>query len=72
MERQTAAMRELSRRAFLESETPMDDSPAPIDQARAQRLCPVNATHAAALRRARVEHGGRSRTDNALVLHQVG
>ncbi|MFF4179547.1 hypothetical protein [Streptomyces sp. NPDC001750] len=60
VERQTAAMRELSRRAFPEPDTIPDDAPAPIDQARAQRRRQAAATEAAALRRARAERAAQS------------
>ncbi|MDX3170277.1 DciA family protein [Streptomyces scabiei] len=55
VERQTAAMRELSRRAFPEPDVVPDDAPAPIDAARAQRRRQAAVTEAAALRRARQE-----------------
>ncbi|WP_093804219.1 DciA family protein [Streptomyces sp. Wb2n-11] len=55
VERQTAAMRELSRRAFPEPDVVPDDAPAPIEQARVQRRRQAAATEAAALRRARAE-----------------
>ncbi|MFZ3491679.1 DUF721 domain-containing protein [Streptomyces sp. 5.8] len=58
VERQSAAMRELSRRAFPEPPTVPDDAPAPIDQARVQRRRQAAATEAAALRRARQERAG--------------
>ncbi|KOG14618.1 DciA family protein [Streptomyces viridochromogenes] len=59
VERQTAAMRELSRRAFPEPDVPPDDAPAPIDATRAQRRRQAAATEAAALRRARQERAAR-------------
>ncbi|MGW1328181.1 DUF721 domain-containing protein [Streptomyces antibioticus] len=59
VERQTKAMRELSRRAFPEPEAAPDDAPAPIDQARIQRRRQAAVTEAAALRRARAEKAGR-------------
>ncbi|MBK3603288.1 MULTISPECIES: DciA family protein [unclassified Streptomyces] len=59
VERQTAAMRELSRRAFPEPDDVPDDAPAPIEQARAQRRRQAAATEAAALRRARAERAAR-------------
>ncbi|MFF1405087.1 DciA family protein [Streptomyces sp. NPDC058294] len=59
VERQTAAMRELSRGAFPEFKAGPDDAPAPIEQARAQRRRQAAATEAAALRRAREEKAGR-------------
>ncbi|WP_274919466.1 DciA family protein [Streptomyces sp. WZ-12] len=58
VERQTKAMRELSRRAFPEPDVAADDAPAPIDQARLQRRRQAAATEAAALRRARQERAG--------------
>ncbi|MEV6123058.1 DUF721 domain-containing protein [Streptomyces sp. NPDC052077] len=58
MERQTRAMRELSRRAFPEPDIAPDDAPAPIEQARLQRRRQAAATEAAALRRARAERVG--------------
>ncbi|MFG3042817.1 DUF721 domain-containing protein [Streptomyces sp. NPDC048330] len=60
VERQTAAMRELSRRAFPEPDVAADDAPAPIEQARLQRRRQAAATEAAALRRARAEKAGRT------------
>ncbi|MGQ7754843.1 DUF721 domain-containing protein (plasmid) [Streptomyces sp. WC2508] len=59
VERQTAAMRELSRRAFPEPDVVVDDAPAPIEQVRLQRRRQAAATEAAALRRARDEKAGR-------------
>ncbi|MFF4647240.1 DUF721 domain-containing protein [Streptomyces sp. NPDC001389] len=53
--RQTATMRELSRRAFPETDVTADDAPAPIEQARAQRHRQAAATEATALRRACAE-----------------
>nr|AAZ23098.1 hypothetical protein [Streptomyces fradiae] len=54
-ERQTAAMRALSRRTF-----PNDPGPAPIEQARTdRRRRQADASHAAALRRARAERETR-------------
>jgi predicted nucleic acid-binding Zn ribbon protein len=58
VERQTAAMRELSRRAFPEPDDVSDDAPAPIEQARTERRRQADASHAAALRRARAEKAG--------------
>ncbi|MFF7146248.1 hypothetical protein ACFZB5_34595 [Streptomyces nodosus] len=57
VERQTAAMRELSRRAFPEPEAVPDDAPTPIEQARAERRRQAAATETAALRRARAAAG---------------
>ncbi|MFH9118374.1 hypothetical protein [Streptomyces globisporus] len=58
VERQTRAIRELSRRAFPESGVALDDAPASIEQARVQRRRQAAATEAAALRRARAEKAG--------------
>jgi hypothetical protein len=52
LERQTQAMRELSRRAFPESEAAPGDVLAPIEAVRLQRRRQAAATEAAALRRA--------------------
>jgi hypothetical protein len=62
VEQQTKAMRELSRRAFLEPVA------VPADTARAQRCCQAAAAEAAALCRARAraccpEGAGRGRCD---------
>ncbi|WP_086705734.1 DciA family protein [Streptomyces antimycoticus] len=59
VERQTAAMRELSRRAFPETDVVPDDVRAPIEQARLERRRQAAATEAAALRRARAERAAR-------------
>ncbi|MFD3665801.1 DciA family protein [Streptomyces sp. NPDC058659] len=59
IERQTRAMRELSRRAFPDPDPDPDDAPAPIDGARMQRRRQAAVTEAAALRRARAEKAGR-------------
>jgi hypothetical protein len=58
VERQTAAMRALSRRAFPEPDVVPDDAPAPIEQVRLQRRRQAAATEAAALRRARAKRAG--------------
>ncbi|MFE6904114.1 DciA family protein [Streptomyces sp. NPDC057717] len=58
VERQTAAMRELSRRAFPEPDAVPDGAPAPIEQARTKRRRQAAVSHAAALRRARAEKAG--------------
>ncbi|GGV89904.1 DciA family protein [Streptomyces massasporeus] len=58
VERQTRAMRELSRRAFPEPDVVSDDAPALIEQVRLQRRRQAAATEAAALRRARAEKAG--------------
>ncbi|MFH9663585.1 hypothetical protein ACH4NF_35495 [Streptomyces sp. NPDC017248] len=63
VERQTAAMRELSHQAFPEPDVVPDDAPAPIEQARAQRRRQAAATEAAALRRARAEKVGSQRIE---------
>ncbi|MFF4788625.1 DUF721 domain-containing protein [Streptomyces sp. NPDC001276] len=49
VERQNAALRELSRRAFRESDVAPEDAPAPVEAARAQRPRQAAATEAAAL-----------------------
>lgn len=59
IERQTRALRELSRRAFPDREPDPDDAPAPIDAARIQRRRQAAVTEAAALRRARAERAAR-------------
>lgn len=59
VERQTAAMRALSLRAFPEPEAVADDQSAPIEQARIERRRQAAATEAAALRRARAERAAR-------------
>ncbi|MFG3142434.1 DciA family protein [Streptomyces sp. NPDC048211] len=69
VERQNRAMRELSRRAFPETDVVADDAPAPIDQARTQRRREADASHAAALRRARAERAARE-AGTAVVLPQ--
>ncbi|MGW6875854.1 DciA family protein [Streptomyces xanthophaeus] len=58
IERQNRAMRELSRRAFPETDVILADVPAPIEQARAHRRRQAAATEAAASRRARAERAG--------------
>ncbi|MFD9794214.1 hypothetical protein ACFWXK_25060 [Streptomyces sp. NPDC059070] len=57
--RQTAAMRELSRRAFPEPDGIPDGVTAPIEQPRLERGRQAAATEAAALRRARAERAAR-------------
>ncbi|MFF4179503.1 DUF721 domain-containing protein [Streptomyces sp. NPDC001750] len=59
VKRQTAAMRELSYRAFPEPGAVADDAPAPIEQALVQRRRQAAASEAAALRRARAERAAR-------------
>jgi hypothetical protein len=58
VERQTRAMRELSRRAFPEPEAVPDDQPVLIEAPRVQRRREAAVTHAAAVRRARAERVG--------------
>ncbi|MFD5412440.1 hypothetical protein [Streptomyces nojiriensis] len=65
VERQTAAMRELFRRAFPEPEVVADDAPAPIEQVRLQRRRQAAVTEAATLRRARAEKAGMLPRDTA-------
>ncbi|MFE5717893.1 hypothetical protein [Streptomyces erythrochromogenes] len=67
VERQAAAMRELSRRAFPDPDVAADDEPAPIEQARAQRRRQADVSHAAALRRARAERTTRETRTAAAV-----
>lgn len=67
VERQTAAMRELSRRAFPEPEAAAEDAPAPIEQARSERRRQADASHAAAVRRARAERAARAAGTEAAV-----
>ncbi|WP_327389387.1 hypothetical protein OG728_02125 [Streptomyces microflavus] len=56
VERQTAAMRELFRRAFPEIDVAVpDDATAPIERARTERRRQADASHAAVLRRGRAE-----------------
>ncbi|MFF9278916.1 hypothetical protein [Streptomyces griseosporeus] len=59
VERQTALMWDLSRRAFPEPDVVLDDETAPIEQARLERRRQTAATEAAALRRARAERAAR-------------
>lgn len=68
VERRTTAMRELSRRAFPETDVVVpEDAPAPIEQARAQRRRQAAVTEAAALRRARAERAARLAGTEAVV-----
>lgn len=54
-------MRELSHRVFPETDvTVPDDVPAPIEQTRTERRRQADASHTAALRRARAERAGRA------------
>ncbi|MGW1729110.1 hypothetical protein ACWCQK_40495 [Streptomyces sp. NPDC002306] len=46
VERQTAAMRSLSRRAFPEPDVVSDDAPAPIENVRAKRRRAADVSHA--------------------------
>ncbi|MFE0489186.1 DciA family protein [Streptomyces griseoaurantiacus] len=70
VERQTRAMRALSRRAFPEPETTASGQPAPIEQARTERRRQADASHAAALRRARAERAAREAGTAAAVTPQ--
>ncbi|MFI1568341.1 DciA family protein [Streptomyces sp. NPDC020490] len=70
VERQTAAMRELSRRAFPEPDAVPVDAPAPIEQARSERRRQADASHAAAVRRARAERAAREAGTVAAVTPQ--
>jgi hypothetical protein len=71
VERQTRAMRELSRRAFPEPEVSSQEQPAPIEVVRIQRRREANATHAAALRRARAEREGRADAQPSAVMQRT-
>ncbi|WP_406704152.1 hypothetical protein [Streptomyces albidoflavus] len=71
VERQTAAMRELSRRAFPEPDVVVpEDAPAPIEQARAERRRQADVSHVAAVRRARAERAAREARTVAAVTPQ--
>ncbi|MGC5543659.1 hypothetical protein ACPYPE_23600 [Streptomyces griseus] len=59
MERQTAAMRELSRRAFPKTDVAVDEAPTPFDATRSERRRQAEVTRVAALHRARAEKAGR-------------
>ncbi|MDT0435166.1 MULTISPECIES: hypothetical protein [Streptomyces] len=50
-------MRELSRRAFPETDVVADDALAPIERARSERRRQADVSHAAAVHRARAERG---------------
>ncbi|MET8615831.1 DciA family protein [Streptomyces misionensis] len=67
VELQTAAMRELSRRAFPEPGAVSDDAPAPLEEARTGRRRQADASRAAALRRARAERAAREAGTSAAV-----
>ncbi|MEU5053537.1 DciA family protein [Streptomyces sp. NPDC021096] len=69
VERQTAAMRELSRRAFPDTEPA--DVPAPLEAVRLQRRRQAAATEAAALRRARAERAARRSGTTAVVAQRA-
>ncbi|MET8746172.1 DUF721 domain-containing protein [Streptomyces sp. NPDC004728] len=70
VERQTAAWRELSRRAFPEPPAVPDDVLAPIEQARVQLRRQAAATEAAALRRARIERPRGAQVPGVVPLQQ--
>ncbi|MFC8009274.1 DciA family protein [Streptomyces cinereoruber] len=71
VERQAAAMRGLSRRAFPEADVVVPgDAPAPIEQARAGRRRQADASHAAAVRRARAERAAKEAGTVAAVTPQ--
>ncbi|TGZ12406.1 hypothetical protein DV517_75010 [Streptomyces sp. S816] len=67
VERQNAVMRELSRRAFPEPDAVPDDTPAPIEQARSEHRRQADASHAAAVHRARAERAVREAEMAAVV-----
>ncbi|WP_331758198.1 DciA family protein [Streptomyces anulatus] len=68
VERQSAAMRALSLRAFPEAHEPADDAPAPIEQASIEGRRRADASYAAAVRRARAERAARGAGTAAAVL----
>ncbi|MEU5443717.1 MULTISPECIES: DciA family protein [Streptomyces] len=59
VERQAAAMRELSLRAFPEPDNVPDDAPTPFDATRSERSRQAEVSRAAALCRARQERAAR-------------
>ncbi|UQI49872.1 DciA family protein (plasmid) [Streptomyces sp. HU2014] len=67
VERQTAAMRALSSRAFPEPDVVADDAPAPIEQVRLARRRQAAASEAAALRRARADRAARNAGTAAVI-----
>jgi predicted nucleic acid-binding Zn ribbon protein len=67
VERQTAALRELSRSAFPEPDDVPNDAPAPLDGARSERRHQAEVSRAAALRRARQERAARESETTASV-----
>ncbi|MEV8455450.1 DUF721 domain-containing protein [Streptomyces sp. NPDC052095] len=69
VQRQTAALREQSLQAFPEPPAP-GSAPAPIDQARAERRRQSDASHTAALRRARAERAA-GEAGNAVAVPQT-
>lgn len=71
VERQTAAMRELSRRVFPEPGAVPGEAPASIEATRAQRRRQAAATEAAALRRARAERAAQEAGTAAAVPQSV-
>ncbi|MEU6175831.1 hypothetical protein ABZ832_28475 [Streptantibioticus parmotrematis] len=60
-------MRALSLQEFPELEELADDQPAPIEQARIEHRRQADASHAAALRRARAERAARQAGTSAAV-----
>lgn len=66
-QRQTAAMRELSHRAFPEPDVVSDDTPASIEVSRAQHRRQAAVTDAVAVRRAKVERNAREARTAAAV-----
>lgn len=59
IERQNRALRELSHRAFPDTDAVPDDAPTPFDAARSERRRQDAETEAAALHRVRVERADR-------------
>ncbi|GGU15275.1 hypothetical protein [Streptomyces lateritius] len=71
VERQTAALRELSRRAFPETDVVVsDDAPTPFDTGRSERRRQAEVSRAAALRRARAERSRSAPASGAVPLQQ--
>ncbi|MEU1375947.1 hypothetical protein ABZ442_20135 [Streptomyces triculaminicus] len=70
VERQTKAMRELSRRVFPEADVVADDAPALIETVRDQRRRQAAAPEAAAVRRTRQERAARASGRESLVVRK--
>ncbi|MFG3552164.1 hypothetical protein [Streptomyces sp. NPDC047725] len=68
-------MRELSRRAFPESDVEQDQEdevPTLLENVRAQQRQAAEAVRPAAIRRARAECAGQAGATSSPVLHQAG